>query len=666
MKDRINLAASLPNNVLNNIASYLKEVTEEDRNVQRQWLDEIKAVKPYLGFNFEKISTLPDMNDLVSDIMKYNLQTFDSTLPTCVFKLWCLIRGQILPQTGPVGIDESIYNQESLEQTALFIKDELNNYLLKTDAGFYDDYNQFLFYLIFYGSVTRKIYNNSLLKKPNFRFIIPENFLIDNNCKNISDSSRLTHVIYLSKREIILAQREKRFVDPEINYISNNNNYDKPDQDNDGIDLSSYTKNSMYEFQESHVYLDLKEFYTNEIDNGILQISDLPSPYIVTRCAVSNKIVSILPNWSDEDPERKRINCFIHYKLFPGFDIYGVGLARMLGCNGLAQTKIQRMTIDAAIHQNFPGGAYASGAEVINNNINVTAGTFVPMDTGLHSLKDSIMPFPFNGPSPVMMDIADRLTQQMQQLSGTTEITVSDQMQNMPVGSLLASLEVNNRLQSTLLQSIHKSFTDELQLLYANFGFPEEYYDMVEISKIVPTSEPSVESSTQRIVRAETILKVASANPEMHNMHNIYKNMYEALGVENIDNILLTQEELAQKQTSAPAPLDPGVIEMADIQQRGREVESRERISQQQLEGDGYKTQMNIEIEKQKLEYNHEVDKLKIELELEKLRVKEQEDEYKKQIDLLRLAQDQKENKLQEQIVLLSQENQLLRGNLNG
>ena len=670
MKNDINLATSLPNNVLSNISSYLKEAIEEDKKSRQPWLDEINAVKPYLGFTFEKINGLNGISELVSDIVKYNFQTFDSTLTSCVYKLWCLIRGQILPRLGPVGVDKNIHNNAEYVRVAEFVTNKLNSFLTKEDKGYYPDYDKFLFYLIFYGSVTRKTFNDPCLKRPISRFIVPEDFLVDNQCQSIEESNRLTHILHLSKREIILACREGRFIDPGLTYLDDGDKGDDKynNVENSQIDLSVYSKKSSFEFQESHVYLDLKAFFTDEVKDGSISLSDLPSPYIITRCVATDKIVSIVNNWLPEDTERKRINCFVHYNLFPGFNLYSIGLAQLLGGNAMALTKIQRMIIDAAVHQNFPGGAYSSGAETVNTNINVVPGTFIPLDSGLHSLKDSLMPFPFQGASPVMIEISKMLTEQMQQLSGTTEITVSADMQNAPVGTTLAALEVNNRLQSTILQTIHKSFSDELQLLYEHFNFPIDYYDVLELSQIIPVSEPSIESTTQRIIKAETIMKLASSQPEMHNMYNVFHNLYESLGVDDVGKFLVSEEEMANKKaqemeasSSQPQPIDPAQVEMADIAQRTAEVESRERIEHLKLEGQGYKTQMELALQEQKIAYESEQNKIKNELEAEKLLIKEKEIELKKQLELLKIETQTMKDNFLEKISELEVENQILR-----
>ena len=37
---------------------------------------------------------------------------------------------------------------------------------------------------------------------------------------------------------------------------------------------------------------------------------------------------------------------------------------------------------------------------------------------------------------------------------------------------------------------------------------------------------------------AQTELQLAQSNPQMHNLYEAYRHMYEAIGVKNIDQIL--------------------------------------------------------------------------------------------------------------------------------
>jgi hypothetical protein len=68
---------------------------------------------------------------------------------------------------------------------------------------------------------------------------------------------------------------------------------------------------------------------------------------------------------------------------------------------------------------------------------------------------------------------------------------------------------------------------------------------------VLPVSDPNIFSMAQRVTLAQTQLQLAQSNPEMHNLHAAYKRMYQALEVQNIDDILPPPPE--------PQPTDPAI-----------------------------------------------------------------------------------------------------------
>jgi len=67
----------------------------------------------------------------------------------------------------------------------------------------------------------------------------------------------------------------------------------------------------------------------------------------------------------------------------------------------------------------------------------------------------------------------------------------------------------------------------------------------------LPVADPNIFSQTQRISLAQTELQLAQSNPQMHNLYAAYRNMYEALGVKNIDQVLIKPMQ--------PMPKDPAL-----------------------------------------------------------------------------------------------------------
>jgi hypothetical protein len=87
---------------------------------------------------------------------------------------------------------------------------------------------------------------------------------------------------------------------------------------------------------------------------------------------------------------------------------------------------------------------------------------------------------------------------------------------------------------------------------YDVFGGPRQIKqsDFDEKVDILPVADPNIMSMAQRVTLAQTQLQIAQSNPQIHNIHEAYRRVYEALGTKQIESLL----KPAPKQ---PEPLDP-------------------------------------------------------------------------------------------------------------
>jgi hypothetical protein len=182
------------------------------------------------------------------------------------------------------------------------------------------------------------------------------------------------------------------------------------------------------------------------------------------------------------------------------------------------------------------------------------------------NLKDSFMMLPFKEPSATLLNLMGIVVQAGQRFASIADLQVGDGNQQAAVGTTVALLERGSRTMSAIHKRIYSSLKTEFRLLARVFKLylPPEYpYDVVGGQRtvkqtdfddrvdILPVADPNIFSQTQRISLAQTELQLAQSNPQMHNMYAAYRNMYEALGVKNIDSVLI--------KPAPPAPLDPSL-----------------------------------------------------------------------------------------------------------
>jgi len=77
---------------------------------------------------------------------------------------------------------------------------------------------------------------------------------------------------------------------------------------------------------------------------------------------------------------------------------------------------------------------------------------------------------------------------------------------------------------------------------------------------ILPVADPNIFSQTQRISIAQSQLQLAQSNPQMHNMYQAYRSMYDALGVKNVNAIL--------PPPAQPMPMDPALEHILAMSQK--------------------------------------------------------------------------------------------------
>ena len=551
-----NLAEDLDESTLNRIAADLLSKIKDDLEARKGWelaLD--KGIK-YLGLKVEESRNYPFMNAC---------SAFDCTLSTATFRFWATTRSELLPAQGPCRAEIAGPKTEESESRAERIKAWMNYYLTKVDKGFYPDFSRMILFTGLAGSTFRKVYQDPFTNRPMSRFIEPHDFIIDKDATSIHDAGRLTQRMVKTQREIKLLQLNGYYRDTTIS--DNDAGVDPLDTDRtiseqEGVDSHSLDLKPNLTLYECHADIELNS-YEQGLDNG--ESDGIPKPYIVTMGVADQKVLAIYRNWKKEDTYYNRIKCFIRYDFLPGLGVYSIGYAQLLGSNAIALTSVLRQLIDAGTLKNFPGGLRVKGLRIEETDINIGPSEFREIETGGLPIKDAIMPMPYNEPSQVLNELRNELAIQTQQLAATADIQLADLSNETPVGTTMAMLEVQTKVQSSILRSMHMSLTEELELFFELFAEgleddPGEFYadgmnyfirkeDFSDDIRVVPVSDPNLTTSTQRLLRAEAILRLAQSNPEIHDIRNAYKRMYMAMNVEDIDSLLPPEEETQ--------PLDP-------------------------------------------------------------------------------------------------------------
>jgi cell division FtsZ-interacting protein ZapD len=238
----------------------------------------------------------------------------------------------------------------------------------------------------------------------------------------------------------------------------------------------------------------------------------------------------------------------------------------MIGGLSRTATSALRQLLDAGTLANLPSGFKMRGIRVRDDAQPLQPGEFRDVDAPGGNLKDAFMPLPFKGPDQVLLQLMGIVVDAGQRFASIADAQVGDMNQQAAVGTTMALLERGSRVMSAIHKRIYGALKNEFELLANVFStyLPPVYpYDVVggqrqikqtdfdEKIDILPVADPNIFSQSQRINLAQTQLQLAQSNPQIHDIYQAYRSMYEAIGVKNIDLILPSPKQ--------PMPMDPSL-----------------------------------------------------------------------------------------------------------
>tara|TARA_R110002126_G_C10393877_1_gene495294 strand:- start:157 stop:1251 length:1095 start_codon:yes stop_codon:yes gene_type:complete len=176
------------------------------------------------------------------------------------------------------------------------------------------------------------------------------------------------------------------------------------------------------------------------------------------------------------------------------------------------------------------------------------------------------MPLPFKGPDQTLFQLLGFVVQAAQRFATITDLKVGEGNQNAAVGTTMAMMEQGSRVMSAVHKRLHYAMRQEFRILarVMSESLPQQYpytvpggdetimrEDFDDRVDVLPVSNPNIFSQAQRIMLAQTKLQLATQAPEIHNINEVYRDMYEALGVTDVDRIMKATP------SEEPKPIDP-------------------------------------------------------------------------------------------------------------
>jgi hypothetical protein len=551
-----NLAEVIDEQELGRLGSELYQDTQSYKDSRADWEKAYTQGLDLLGFKYES-RTEP---------FQGASSATHPVLAEAVTQFQALAYKELLPAEGPVRTQVIGLDTPEIQDQADRVSEFMNYQIMDIMKEYEPEFDQMLFYLPLSGSTFKKVYYDEILGRAVSKFIQAQDIVVPYTANSIDDAEAVVHVIKISENELRKQQISGFYRDIELEAsddLTQDGDVKSKERQLEGVTMSGQNED-VFTLYECHVNLDLEGFEDMNPQTG--EPTGIKLPYIVTIEEGSREVLSIRRNYNQADPLKKKINYFVHFKFLPGFSFYGNGLIQMIG--GLSRTATQalRQLLDAGTLSNLPAGFKQRGIRIRDDAQSIQPGEWRDVDAPGGNLKDAFMTLPYKEPSQTLLALMGVVVQAGQRFASIADMQVGDGNQQAAVGTTVALLERGSRTMSAIHKRIYASMKEEFKLLANVFKLylPPEYpYDVVGGQRtikqadfddkvdIIPVADPNIFSQTQRISIAQTELQLAMANPGIHNMYEVYRTMYSALGIRDIDRILIKPDQ--------PTPKDPAL-----------------------------------------------------------------------------------------------------------
>ena len=548
-----NLAEFLPDDVLGRLASDLSSKYQDYVSSRKDWERTYTQGLDLLGFKY----------DNRTEPFSGASGATHPVLAEAVTQFQALAYKELLPADGPVRTQTIGVSTPEKTQQAIRVKDFMNYELMEKMKEYEPDFDQMLFNLPLAGSAFKKVYYDDMEQRAVSKFVPADDLIVPYTATSLDDAEAIIHRVKISENDLRKQQVGGFYRDIDIGKPQDKEtDVEKKERELEGVTKSA--NEDVFTLLECHVDLDLEGFEDTNSQTG--EPSGIKIPYIVTFEEGSREILSIRRNYEIGDPMKNKVNYFVHFKFLPGLGFYGFGLIHMIGGLSRTATTALRQLLDAGTLSNLPAGFKMRGIRIRDDAQSIQPGEFRDVDAPGGNLRDSFMMLPFKEPSQTLLSLMGIVVQAGQRFASIADLQVGDGNQQAAVGTTVALLERGSRTMSAIHKRIYSALKQEFKLLARVFKLylPPEYpYDVVGGQRmikqadfddrvdILPVADPNIFSQTQRISLAQTELQLASSNPQMHNLYQAYRNMYEALGVKNIDQVLIKPMQ--------PTPKDPAL-----------------------------------------------------------------------------------------------------------
>jgi hypothetical protein len=378
-----------------------------------------------------------------------------------------------------------------------------------------------------------KFFWNPQYRRPTCEFIAIDDVYLPFAATNFYTSERKTHVQYITEMEYRKRVKSGMYRDVDVG-MPEDPDFSKSGKANDKIEGrkdTSYNEDGLRTIFEIYTFLDF---------------GDGTEPYIISIDKSSGLALSLYRNWDVEDDLRRELEWIVEFPFVPWRGAYPIGLTHMIGGLSGAATGALRALLDSAHIQNIPTLLKLKGGPG-GQTINLQPTEVVELEGGamVDDVRKLAMPLPFNGPSPTLFQLLGFLVDAGKGVVQTSFEKLSDANPNQPVGTTMALIEQGMVVFSSIHSRLHNSMEKCFKILhridsaYLTEEDIEAHQSGIEINPedfdgpmdVIPVSDPTIFSETQRFAQIQAIMQRAAQAPQLYDPRKVEEMFLRAMKV---------------------------------------------------------------------------------------------------------------------------------------
>lgn len=602
--DDINIARSLPQEVLDEIGQLVVREYDIDKLSRDDWAD-----KAQNALNFATQKTVPKnypfagASNIVFPLISQAAYQFGARTYPAVIANRQVVKGVVWgsdngtpatedgtpdsppkmqpipnappgpdgqPQMQPVWLIAPGEKQKRADR----IGGHMSYQLLNEMKGWEGGVDTLLHVMPIVGGAIKKTYFDPVEKKNVSTYVSLLNLVWQYTAESFEAAPRHSEKLMLYPHEIIEQERAGAELDPEtgelgeglflhLDYGPGGDPIDVEGGDSDDAAPNQSDPDAPHFFVEQHRRYDLD-------GDGYAE------PYIVTVHHRSAKVVRMVARFeaddikATKDGEILRVDSQDMYTLIPFLPnveggSYPMGFGHLLkAINEGVNTTLNQM-FDAGHLANAGGGFVSDQLGMPSGQVNFAVGKYVRVNAKGQSIRDAVFPLPFPGPNSVLFQLLGVLMAAGKEMAGIQDILAGDAaIANAPPTTVLALIEQGLKFYTAIIKRVFRGFGQEFEKLYAlnrrHLKEITEYQqgeDWQQIGPddyrlgggVMPAADPTMVTDMQRLVRGQMLLEF-KGDP-LINQVEIRRRYFQAANFERVDDLFVPPDPMQQQLVQA-------------------------------------------------------------------------------------------------------------------